>query len=134
MREQPPAPDLLAAVAEFLRSEAVPALSGRLAFHARVAANVLDIVRREIELGPTADADARRRLSALLGLDGEPADLNAELCRRIAAGEIAGDDPRLLDHLWADTLDAVAIDQPNYATFRRAAAARAAAASSTGDE
>jgi hypothetical protein len=35
----------------------LPATSGQLAFHARVAANALAIVARELELGPPA-ADA----------------------------------------------------------------------------
>jgi hypothetical protein len=32
----------------------MPAASGQVAFHARVAANVLGIVARELELGPPA--------------------------------------------------------------------------------
>jgi hypothetical protein len=34
----------------------MPATDGQLAFHARVAANVLAIVARELELGPVSDA------------------------------------------------------------------------------
>jgi hypothetical protein len=39
-------------VREFLTASVMPATSGQLAFHARVAANVLAIVAREMELGP----------------------------------------------------------------------------------
>jgi len=52
MREQPSTAELIDAVAEFITREIAPTLSGRLAFHARVAANVLAIVARELELGP----------------------------------------------------------------------------------
>jgi hypothetical protein len=119
MREQPTAAELIDAVSEFLNRDLGPTLTGRLAFHARVAANVLAIVRRELTLGPQADRADAARLAALLGTRGDAPTLNEELCRRIAAGEIAPDDPALIEHLWATTLDTLAIDQPGYATYRR---------------
>jgi aminoglycoside phosphotransferase (APT) family kinase protein len=48
---RPTASELLEAVREFLTGQVMPATSGQLAFHARVAANVLGIVLRELELG-----------------------------------------------------------------------------------
>ena len=123
MREQPTAIELIDAVSEFIARDLSPTLTGRLAFHARVAANVLAIVRRELLQGPDADRANARRLAALLGHAGDPAVLIEELCRRIASGEIAFDDPALIEHLWASTLDTLAIDQPGYATYRRLAAA-----------
>jgi len=124
MREQPTAIELLDAVTEFLRAEAVPALAGRVAFHTRVAANVLDIVRRQLTLGLAAEQSEAERLRALLGHDGEREALNAELCDLIAEGGIERTDPRLIEHLWATTLDTLSVDQPNYATYRRAAETR----------
>jgi hypothetical protein len=119
LREQPTADELLEIVAQFLREEVVPKLSGPTAYHARVAANVVDIVRREMALAPEALTAELERLRALVGHDGDSADLNRELCALIAAGAIDLHDPALLDHLWATTLETVAIDQPRYATFRR---------------
>ena len=49
---RPTASELLDAVREFLTDQVMPATTGQLAFHARVAANVLGIVARERELGP----------------------------------------------------------------------------------
>jgi len=49
---RPTASELLAAVREYLLTGVLPATSGQLAFHARVAANALAIVARELELGP----------------------------------------------------------------------------------
>lgn len=125
----PPAPrDLVAAVREFLEQQAVPALEGRAAFHARVAANALAIVERQLELGPAQEAAERERLRALLGsADGTLDDLNRELCRRIREGELGLDTPGLADHLRETTLAKLAVDQPRYATYRRALARRAAA-------
>jgi hypothetical protein len=122
MREPPATLELVDAVSEFLSREIAPTLSGRLAFHLRVAVNVLATIRREIELGPAADRDEAARLAALLGQGGDLAALNAKLCRRIAEDAIAVDDPALVEHLWATTLDTLAIDQPGYATYRRIAA------------
>lgn len=119
MREQPSASELLDAVAEFLRNEVMPALDARLAFHARVAANVLDIVRREMAEGPSAEAAEADRLKALLKRDGGPAELNAALCEGLASGAVDPADAAVIQHLWATTLATVAIDQPNYATYRR---------------
>ncbi len=123
MREQPSAAELIDAVAEFITRDLAPTLTGRLAFHARVAANVLAIVKRELSLGPDADRADAARLAALLGQEGDAAAQTAELCRRIAAGELAADDPALIEHLWATTLATLAVDQPGYATYRRIVAA-----------
>jgi Domain of unknown function (DUF6285) len=118
MREAPGLAELVDAVSEFVSRDVAPTLSGRLAFHARVAVNVLATIRREIELGPAADRSEAERLAALLGRSGALATLNDELCRRIEAGEIDADDPALIDHLWATTLDTLAINQPGYGTYR----------------
>jgi aminoglycoside phosphotransferase (APT) family kinase protein len=48
---RPTASELLEAVREFLTGQVMPACTGQVAFHARVAANVLGIVAREVELG-----------------------------------------------------------------------------------
>ena len=47
-KERPSAIELVEAVQEFIQSRALPALSGHLAFEARVAANLLAVARREI--------------------------------------------------------------------------------------
>lgn len=63
---RPTAGELLDAVRGYLTDQVLPATEGQLAFHARVAANALAIVARELELGPApaaaslADAVAAR--------------------------------------------------------------------------
>ena len=123
MRESPAPEEIATAVAEFLREPAEPGHEGRHAFHARVAANALDIVAREVALAPAALEAEAARLRALFGEDGDGEALNRLLCERIASGAIDPADPALLDHLWRTTLDTVAIDQPKYATYRRVLAA-----------
>ena len=119
MQDPPTITELLAATAAFLREVAVPQLAGHASFHARVAANALDIVKREIELRPAAERDEHARLRALLHVDGSTEELNALLSRRIATGELDLQTPGLAEHLWATTLAKVAIDQPTYASYRR---------------
>ncbi len=123
MRERPAPEEIATAVADFLRSPPAPGEEGRHAFHARVAANALDIVAREVAQSPAALEAESERLRALLGEDADGETLNQTLCVRIASGAVAPDDPALLDHLWRTTLDTVAIDQPKYATYRRVLAA-----------
>lgn len=120
MQDEPSADTLLDAVMRFLKDEAAPALDGRLAFHARVAANAIDLARRSARLGPQADEDERARLAALLGEDGALATLNARLTASIADGRLGLTSPGVRDHLWRTTMDKLGIDQPAYATYRRA--------------
>lgn len=119
MQDQPSHIELLRAVIDFLNDKAVPNLSGQPAFHARVAANVLDIVVRELQQAPAANAAELDRLRALLRQDGSIEDLNHQFCQHIAGGDMTLDTPGLSDHLWQLTLDKLAIDQPSYATYRR---------------
>jgi hypothetical protein len=74
---------LLDAVREFLTGQVMPAASGQLAFHARVGANVLAIVARELELGavPT-DSDPVGLANSADPAD--PASLAADVARRLA--------------------------------------------------
>lgn len=120
MQDQPSAIDLIGVVAEFIRNHAMPQLQGHAAFHARVAANALDIVKRELEIAPAANAGEHERLRALLGRDGTLDELNRDLCARIEKGEIGLDTPGLADHLWTVTMTKLAIDQPNYSGYVRA--------------
>ncbi len=120
MQDQPSAIELVDIVADFIRNHAMPQLQGHAAFHARVAANALDIVKRELEIAPKASADEHRRLVTLLGQDGSIDELNRNLCARIETGELTLETPGLADHLWAITMTKLAIDQPRYSGYVRA--------------
>lgn len=116
--QDPPAPaEILAAVADFLRERVVAETSGHTAFQARVAANAVDLVRRQLELAPSQETAERERLMELLGRDEDLDSLNRRLCADIDAGVPT---PGLIDHLWATTLEKLAVDQPGYAGYRRA--------------
>lgn len=116
---RPSTAELADAVASFVRDDLAEALTGRPAFHAKVAANALDIIEREALYGPAADCAEMQRLAQLLNRQGERAELNTDLCQRIRSGKLAPDTPGLLDHLWATTNARLAIDQPHYATYQK---------------
>jgi hypothetical protein len=124
MYDPPALDELVAAVREFLERDAMPRLEGRAAFHARVAANALAIVERQLALAPEAEAAERARLRELLGRDGGLAELNRELCARIRAGTLGLETPGLARHLRETTLAKLAVDQPKYSGHLRALAAR----------
>jgi hypothetical protein len=71
MNDRPTATELLRAVERFLERDVVPALQGPGRFHARVAANVVAIVAREIETEEEHLAAEWERLGAVLGGSGE---------------------------------------------------------------
>jgi hypothetical protein len=120
MQDAPRPGDLLDAVIAFLRDVATPELRGAAAYHARVAANALEIARRDIDRSASTNDAELASLQALLGVQGESlAALNRLLCERIAEGALGLDSPGLVDHLWRITLDKLAVDQPGYAAYRR---------------
>jgi len=116
-QDRPTMAELLAAVADFLREEAMPALDRShpdLGFQMRVAANSLAILEREARLGPAADAREHRRLVELLGRDGTLEDLNRALAQQLREGQRDERDPALMAHLEATIADKIAIANPKW--------------------
>lgn len=113
----PDTADLVEAVQGFLASIEA-SLVGREAFHAKVAANVLGIVVRELRQQP--DIAETAALGRLLIDDDRPLGmLRSEVCARLRDGRFAPDTPGLVDTLFAATLTRLAVDNPRYSTYRR---------------
>lgn len=125
--ERPTARELVEAVREFVETEVQPQLEGSVAFHTRVAVNVLKIVERELELGGDMDDARVRRLAELLGSEGELESLVEELSRGIRAGNYDIRTPGLAEHLRATVMDKLAVDNPRYESYRRAREAQSSA-------
>ncbi|ABE39099.1 DUF6285 domain-containing protein [Rhodopseudomonas pseudopalustris] len=119
MQDEPTPSELIKAVADFLRDQIAPQLSGHAAFKLRVGINALDLVTRQLTLTQASDAAEIEGLRALLNKDGALLDLNSELADLIARGEMDLSTPGLKDHIWRTTLAKLAVDQPNYASYRR---------------
>jgi len=116
LQDRPTAAELLEAVREFVERDVMERedLPSRVAFHARVAVNVLGIVERELTLGPELDAAERERLAALLGHDGPLDDLTAELGRSIRAGSLDDRHAAVVDYLRESVRAKLLVANPGY--------------------
>jgi ketosteroid isomerase-like protein len=115
---RPTAAELVAAVTEFLESDVRGATAGQVNFHARVAANVLRIVERELT-GESAPAPDERELVAAIrdgGFDGRDDEVMTAL-RTLVYDRLAVAHPgyavtsvaeRLFSAIEAGDVDAVA--------------------------
>lgn len=104
---RPRASELVDAVRSFLTDEVQPSTSGRVSFHARVAANALGMVVRELDAAGSHEARLRAALDGF-GL----ADLDA-WCDAIADGFLDGDG-QLWPALAQLALDRVSVTNPGY--------------------
>ena len=119
MQDEPTPTELIKAVADFLRNEITPVIKGHNAFKLRVGINALDLVTRQLALVSGSDTAEAKRLTQLLGMQGSLLELNRALSDRIAKGEVDLQTPGLAEHLWQTTMDKLAVDQPNYASYKR---------------
>ncbi len=106
--DRPTAGELLESVREWLEREVTPATEGRLRFHARVAANVLAIVERELELG-AAHAEAHAARLDQLGVSSD-----AELAAAIRRGDLDDRYDEVKALVWATVRDKLAVANPRY--------------------
>ena len=98
MQDRPTSVELLEAAADFVDREIVPAIEGARQFQARVVANVMRIVAREIQMEDPAVRVEVKALARLLGSDAPhlhslddlrkaSASMGEELSARIRAGD-----------------------------------------------
>ncbi len=106
--DRPTATELLEALHEWMERDLLPGVNGRLQFHTRVAINMIDIVRRELELGPDQEARHQEVLSSFgMGDD-------AELAAAIRSGEFDSDLVEVLNRLRPVVEDKVRVANPRY--------------------
>jgi Domain of unknown function (DUF6285) len=103
---RPTAAELVAAVADFLDNDVRAATEGQVNFHARVAANVLRIVERE--LSDDSAADVTGRLAGLGFAD------EAQLAAAIRAGAMDDRGGDVLPTLRALVRRRLAVAHPGY--------------------
>ena len=126
MQDRPTAIELLKAAQEFCENDLMPALSGRVGFHARVLLNVLRILERELDGEENALRAEWDRLSRLLdSFDESPAGFaelaeavrggNMELAQRIRDGELDARLDEVRDVLRETISEKLAIANPRYA-------------------
>ena len=74
--DHPTSAELVEAVREFLERDVMTATEGRVQFHTRVAINVLNMVERELKMGPDQSRNHEDGLAAL-GFDSETVNVRA---------------------------------------------------------
>ena len=74
---------------------------------------------RQLTLEQGGDAAETARLKQLLGADGSLIELNRALSEKIAEARSICRRPGWPKHLWQTTMDKLAVDQPNYASYKR---------------
>ena len=101
--DRPTATELVEAVREWIVSDA-PSNS----FHARVAANMLAIVERELALGPEHEVAHIARLETLGVAD------DAALAAAIRSGQLDDRADEVRELVWASVKDKLAVANPKY--------------------
>jgi hypothetical protein len=126
MQDRPTYDELLAALERFLNEEIVAHAEGAQRFHARVAANTVRILRRELEQAEEQLDREWTGLAALLGAATRPATLRAlreatgtrtaALCERIRAGDADGGPFRdaVLAHVRQTVRDKLLVTNPGW--------------------
>jgi hypothetical protein len=124
MQDRPTYDELLEAIETFLDREIVPNVPGSRGFHARVAANALRIVRRELERREGQLVAEWQGLDALLGKAERPVTLaaladsirerNRVLAERIRAGEAdeGAFAAQVRDHVHRTVADKLRVSDP----------------------
>ena len=112
--------ELLVSVRDFLRNDVMDETTGRANFLSRVAANSLDIVLRELTLGPIHQALELDRLQVLLQSDEGLDALKRRLVTGLRDGQISLDNEALQNHLRQTVVNQIAIDQPRYSGLKKA--------------
>lgn len=106
--DRPTAAELVESVREWIERDLMSASDSRLRFHARVAANVLGMVERELELGPAQAAAHAARLAQLGVAD------DAELSDAIRTGALDDRLGEVRDLVRASVRDKLAVANPKY--------------------
>lgn len=106
--DQPEPTTLIEAVREFLATDVEPQLEGRLRYHLKVAANVLAIVERELQLGEAHAARHAERLKRL-GFESDE-----RLAAAIRSGQLDDRHQELTCELREAVADKLAVARPGY--------------------
>jgi hypothetical protein len=127
MQDRPTSVELLEAAADFVESELVPAVQGARQFQARVVANVMRVVAREIKLEDPLVRSEVKALAHLLGHDvphlhslndlcAAAVSMGEELTTKIRAGEADEGDwrPEVLAVVRQSVEDKLRIANPRY--------------------
>ena len=110
--DRPTAVELAQAIEEWLRGDLTDGTEGRLRFHARVAANAVAVLQRELVAGPSQAEAHRRRLDALGHSD------DASLAAAVRTGAFDDRFDEIHIAVWGSVVDKLEVSNPGYAAGR----------------
>ena len=106
--DPPTAEQLVEAVREWLETDVMPAVEGRLQFHTRVAINILAMVEREMAFGPE-QAEVHRANLERLGFGSD-----AELAAAIRRGECDDRMTEIEEVVFSSVVEKLRVANPKY--------------------
>ncbi|MEZ5551017.1 MAG: phosphotransferase family protein [Pseudomonadales bacterium] len=118
--DMPRADELLSSVRDFLHGDVMSSSSGRTNFLARVAGNSLDIVLRELAIGPGHRQLEEEKLRRLFSSAADRVTLRRRLVNELRDGTMTLDKAELVDYLRSSVVNQIAIDQPKYSGYKTA--------------
>lgn len=118
MNVDPSAEEILGIVSDFLRETIIPLLDKPNDYYLLVAANSLDIVRREL-MSEKIIFDLDKRLRNLLDIENGVDNAEDVLSNRILEGEISLEDPDIRSMLSEIAILKCSIDQPKYSSIKK---------------
>ena len=114
--DRPTSSELIKAVMDFLDAKIKDELPPHLAFKLRITNNVLGMVQREIDQGKQLSEEVVKVMSDIIKSD----DLTTkELSNLIKNGDLDLSDQELKDLLVLLSKNKIAIDNPNYSTYKK---------------
>ena len=114
--DKPNSVDLLEAIGHFLNTKIKSEVPAHLAFKLRIVENVLNIVIREIEKGDELSNEVINLLQSLIESDTQSIETLASM---IKDEKIDLEDQGLQDLLVTLSKNKIAVDNPNYSTFKK---------------
>ena len=114
--DRPTSSELIKAVMDFLETKIKDELPPHLAFKLRITNNVLGMVQREIDKGEELSEEVIKAMSVIIKSD----DLTTkELSNLIKNEDLDLSDEGLKDLLVLLSKNKIAVDNPNYSTYKK---------------
>ncbi len=114
--DRPTSSELIKAVIDFLETKIKQELPAHLAFKIRITNNVLGMVQREIDQGEQLSEEVIEVMSNLINSDEATTKKLSDLIKN---GDLDLTDIKLKELLVLLSKNKIAIDNPNYSTYKK---------------
>lgn len=108
LHDPPTAQQLIESVREWLQTDVLPQVEGRLQFHTRVAVNVLAMVERELELGRD------QNMNYATGLAAFQCSSEAELAEKIRTGALLSQEAEVEEFVMNSVIEKLRVANSKY--------------------